>query len=543
MEISKTNKKLDYLQEEVWLDKNMVLINPETKDNIILLNNNLVKVYLNEFYQEVMSKLHKDQIVNIQLKFQFEEGHYASFKQRKSNNNKEDFDSLIEYNCDLLGYKNEEYLIKPIQRFIISYHIYSLKNSLKYKQYYVEGMTLKNSKPANVFNKFLGFNFPENMNYRSWGTVITETNKFLLIRTEDNLDYYIFLHKNFNEIDVRRNENSILKFRDHFTTSKNFTRFVDDYSQEYVYKNNKLVVKLLHIKTSPLTQIKKHKKLLNNKIMTLDIETRVENNIHVPYCIGFYDGNIMKSFYITDYLDHNEMIKDLIKFICKPKYSGNTIYVHNLSKFDGILLFNKLITTKIDQIKTKLSTTMRDSKMIQLKLLFSNKKSEVLKHNITFRDFLLILPLSLKDLAKNFNVFGLKGLFPYSFLNDSINNNVDLNYKGEVPNKFYFNSNLEQVEYNNYIKEYDLKLWSLREETIKYCNNDCLILHEILQKFNQFIFEKFKINIINFPTLPSLAFAIFRSKYFYIRPRRFELLQISHQEIILPLNHSLYIYI
>ena len=28
-------------------------------------------------------------------------------------------------------------------------------------------------------------------------------------------------------------------------------------------------------------------------------------------------------------------------------------------------------------------------------------------------------------------------------------------------------------------------------------------------------------------------------KFFNLRPRRFELLQISHQEIILPLNHGL----
>lgn len=42
---------------------------------------------------------------------------------------------------------------------------------------------------------------------------------------------------------------------------------------------------------------------------------------------------------------------------------------------------------------------------------------------------------------------------------------------------------------------------------------DCISLYQILNKFNQLIFNKFKLNIQNHPTLPSLAFAIFRSKY------------------------------
>jgi hypothetical protein len=43
--------------------------------------------------------------------------------------------------------------------------------------------------------------------------------------------------------------------------------------------------------------------------------------------------------------------------------------------------------------------------------------------------------------------------------------------------------------------------------------NDCVALYEVLTKFNEFIYKKFKINIHDNPTLPSLTFAIYRSNY------------------------------
>jgi hypothetical protein len=42
---------------------------------------------------------------------------------------------------------------------------------------------------------------------------------------------------------------------------------------------------------------------------------------------------------------------------------------------------------------------------------------------------------------------------------------------------------------------------------------DCVALYEILIKFNQLIFEKFSLNVFNYPILPSLAFAIYRSSF------------------------------
>jgi hypothetical protein len=53
----------------------------------------------------------------------------------------------------------------------------------------------------------------------------------------------------------------------------------------------------------------------------------------------------------------------------------------------------------------------------------------------------------------------------------------------------------------------------LRRPPIKYCNNDCIILFNIIAKFNSLIFDKFNLNIHRFPTLSSLALGIYRANY------------------------------
>jgi len=85
-----------------------------------------------------------------------------------------------------------------------------------------------------------------------------------------------------------------------------------------------------------------------------------------------------------------------------------------------------------------------------------------------------------------------------------------LDYIGKVPNFRYF-TNISKSEYENYKKSF--KNWNLKDETIKYCENDCTILYNIINKFNILIFEKFKVDIHRFPTLSSLALGIYRANY------------------------------
>jgi len=119
-------------------------------------------------------------------------------------------------------------------------------------------------------------------------------------------------------------------------------------------------------------------------------------------------------------------------------------------------------------------------------------------------DSYLILPSSLKSLSNSFNVENPKGIFPFHLKN--------INYKGIVPDFKHFEG-ITIEEYENYKNQFVNTIWDFREESVKYCLLDCVSLFQVLTKYNQLIFNKFNLNITKYPTLPSLAFAIFRTHY------------------------------
>ena len=100
-----------------------------------------------------------------------------------------------------------------------------------------------------------------------------------------------------------------------------------------------------------------------------------------------------------------------------------------------------------------------------------------------------------------------KGIFPHSFVRVS-----NLDYEGEVPGIEYF-LGITEEQYQEYCIAYTDKNWNLREEVEKYLLKDSIILYEVLSTFNKLVYETFDVNISKYPTLSSLSFGIFRSRY------------------------------
>lgn len=218
------------------------------------------------------------------------------------------------------------------------------------------------------------------------------------------------------------------------------------------------------------------------------------------YCISIYDGIKAESFYLTDYSDSETLLKSAVYSLMRKKYHQYKVYVHNFSHFDGVFLLGVL-----SSLSDNIRPIIRDGRIIDLSFSFGEGKT---KYKLYFRDSYLLLPDSLRKLALNFKVTN-KGLFPYKFVN---NDKISLDYKGFVPTINFFDD-ISHLEYTEYCKEFKYKPWDLQVETIKYCELDCIVLYRIIEKFNEKIFTTFRADILKYPTLSSLAFAIYRQKF------------------------------
>jgi hypothetical protein len=233
----------------------------------------------------------------------------------------------------------------------------------------------------------------------------------------------------------------LLSFKDVLNDKSNlstFTRTIKNH--EYIFEEGELIVKKIKKDVQFLTKI--NRSMHNSKnFITMDLETRVINEVMSSYCVSIYDGKKVKSFYLCNYSGataENDMLKDSILYLMRRKYHNYRIYLHNFSRFDAVFLL-RVMSELSDQIKP----IMRNGQFLDLRLKFAKK------YNLFFRDSLLLLPSSLRSLAKNFEVEN-KGIFPYKFVN---NKEISLNYIGPVPDLKYFDG-ITEDEYNSYSRNF-----------------------------------------------------------------------------------------
>ena len=116
---------------------------------------------------------------------------------------------------------------------------------------------------------------------------------------------------------------------------------------------------------------------------------------------------------------------------------------------------------------------------------------------------------SLSNLAKNFGLSGPdagKGVFPFDFAKTE-----NFNYIGPTPDYKYYSFNgktlLKHEDYLPLVKNN----WNFVNELKAYNIQDCVVLYNIMSKFDQLIRSTF--NFHSNPTLSSLAFSIYRNHY------------------------------
>ena len=306
------------------------------------------------------------------------------------------------------------------------------------------------------------------------------------------------------------------------TDLTSFTRVITENTKQkiYIFKGGKVLLFVEQKSTKTIEPISSSTFFRYDNVRTLDLETRTVDGKMIPICMTFYDArkkngfNSSESFLFKDHLNWpRDMENALKKSIMKRAHKDTIIYVHNFSYFDAIFMMD--ILSKLGTVKP----LIRDNRIIKLNFSFyvTNEKTGKVSdkpYTLTFYDSYLLLPASLNSLGKSFNIENKKSIFPFSFINQK---EISLDYSGRVPEYKYFpkaySNDFTLEDYTTYCEHYKNKKWNLSRELVYYCERDTIALHQILLKFGQEIFKMYKIDIIKYPTLPSLAFAIYRSKF------------------------------
>ena len=490
-------------KEKYW---NNFIINNDNKAFIFDYSidiKTLLNTYLTKFWDEIMLGLEDKQLTSIILKYKFSDDTIisVSYLQYVNKNEKSD---LLDIFMEFINLRKDNYEEKSISQIIFTYHIFPTDFNIQDKLNYPE----KNKINISKYN-FSGFNIPLTMDLTKWGYIFSRIQKddheeIVIKKDNSALIYLIEKYEDLNVVKILVKNKPIFRLVDILQKDDiNFKRMINENQIFFIVDGEvklktKTIDKIDYIKKSKIDEVN------DNKFITLDIETRMINNIIKPYCISFFDGKECKSFYLLDYHNEEEMLKSCLKSIFIRKYMNYKIYVHNLSNFDGIFLLKVLSSFT----NVRINPILRDGNMINIKIsYFINDKSKK-PYIYDFRDSYLILPTSLRKLAKAFNVETKKGIFPYKFVNSQ---DIKLDYIGNVPGFEYFDQ-ITLDEYNSYSKSFSNN-WIIKEETIKYCEQDCISLYQIINKFNELIFNNFKLNIHRFPTLTSIAFNIYKAHY------------------------------
>jgi hypothetical protein len=233
-----------------------------------------------------------------------------------------------------------------------------------------------------------------------------------------------------------------------------------------------------------------------SNFVTMDIETIKKDGKQIPYLVCGYNGTEYITSYAKTSLDQKDLFSNFIDQLLSKDFAVKnrklTVYAHNLSGFDGILLMKHLLPYG------KVKPLLFNGKLMSIRLTLPSGRS------IVFKDSYLLLPLSLKGLSMAFNLIEPKGHFPFNL--------TQILYTGVIPAIEYW-SGISLEEYGIIKQEHGKRMWDFKAESIKYCQLDCKCLHEVLIFFNDLIYTNFKLNIHTLLTLPALAMKIYKTHF------------------------------
>ena len=497
--------------------------------NDIPLTDTILQYIINSFLKDIIYKT-KFKLLALLFKVEFTNGNIRSIsKLHIISKGKVDISDLFINSWRL---RNDNYSLIPVKSVIFMYReIKSTKESLqdtgkeKLKNY--TDLSLENAtnivptqypdlgldkesinKNLETLNKYYALSLPKTTNMNNWGEKYNiSSDKTYWIDPKINrgyikssLKYFINEFDDYHIIQIFSHNQLLFTVKDIISNNdRTFTRIIGN--SKYLYVDGKEDVLFMKKRVQFIEPISRSLNRIQSFI-TMDIETKMVDGELIPILISLYDGKNIKSFCARfDSFDYSKsilpMIKDAFNYINTRQNNNKRIYFHNLANFDAVFILKTL--SHMGDIKP----ITRDGRLISIKLKLKRNNQTT---TFTILDSYQLLPASLEKLSISFNTSINKGHFPFRWLNT-----VDFNYTGKVPD-YEFYDNFNKNEYDLYIKNYTNN-WNLLNELMKYCEKDVICLYQVIDKFSKEIYHLFKVDIIKYPTLSSLTFAIFRANY------------------------------
>lgn len=179
----------------------------------------------------------------------------------------------------------------------------------------------------------------------------------------------------------------------------------------------------------------------DDKISAFDIESysdKDQNGLFIAYACGFIKPNHeVLTYYLTDFNNSRDMLKKCLMDMLNSRPKLGVVYVHNLSRFDTFFIDPILQNGDDPDIRAKYKYN-RHGNIMSIKVSSTIDK----KRRFIFRDSLLLIQGSLKNLSLSFNSVKSKGDFPHSFATPET-----LEYIGVKPDISYYN-NISKDKYD-----------------------------------------------------------------------------------------------
>jgi hypothetical protein len=258
---SKTNKILNWIDYVISINNQIF-----TKD---LLKNNL-----NKFWVDIMdAKLNDNQHIWLLFRLQWSNGEYVTIGKLQKLN-KVDKEYLLNYILNMMEDKSEYYKSASISSIIFSYNI---KKGLAKDKIEFTGSKIQ-------FQDYQHHKLPITINPLEYGKLIKQIANTYFIQVNETNIAIISQFDNYNEIEFYRSGLLIYKYKDTIINENSFIRDFGNKKFHFIDNEIKLLTVKKPVKYTTKLKINKN---LNNKIITLDIETYINNDVHIPYCISW----------------------------------------------------------------------------------------------------------------------------------------------------------------------------------------------------------------------------------------------------------------